>query len=85
MMLGEASKLTRATPLIPPTFFVFFIMARIINELSFFRSEYLSLAQITNKHLNKVIKELFFVVFQEEEEVQEVKARGEGAGGFIFR
>jgi hypothetical protein len=60
-------------------------MGRIINELSFFRSECLSLAQITNKHLNKVIKELFFVVFQEEEEVQEVKARGEGAGGFIFR
>ena len=60
-------------------------MGRIINELSFFRSEWLSLAQIKNKHLNKVIKELFFVVFQEEEEVQEVKARGEGAGGFIFR
>ncbi len=59
-------------------------MGRIINEISFFRSEYLSLAQIINKHLNKVIKELFFAV-QEEEEVQEVKARGEGAGGFIFR
>ena len=59
-------------------------MGRIINELSFFRSECLSLAQITNKHLNKVIIELLFV-FQEEEEVQEVKARGEGAGGFIFR
>jgi len=36
-------------------------MGRIINELSFFRSEYLSLAQITNKHLHKVIKELFLL------------------------
>jgi hypothetical protein len=37
-------------------------MGRIINELSFFRSEYLSLAQITNKHLNNVIKELFLLL-----------------------